>query len=124
MSMDTTHLSTTPLAATVPRPDQAFPTLTSQQVSRMAVHGRRRSTAPGEVLVEVGDKAVPLFVVVEGELQVLRPTDTAETLIVSHRPGQFSGEANLISGRRSMARVRVSEPGEVIQLDREQLLAL
>src|SRR5262249_14127698 len=56
--------------------------------------------------------------------QVLRAADTAELLIVSHRSGQFSGEGNLISGRRAMARLRVSEPGEVIELARDQLLAL
>jgi thioredoxin reductase (NADPH) len=90
----------------------------------MAAHGRRRATTRGEVLVEVGDKAVPVFVVVSGEVQALRPTDRAETLIVSHHPGQFSGEANSISSRRALGRLRVSEPGEVIQLDHEQVLAL
>jgi thioredoxin reductase (NADPH) len=43
---------------------------------------------------------------------------------VSHHAGQFSGEANMISGRRALGRLRVSEPGEVIQLDRDQLLDL
>jgi thioredoxin reductase (NADPH) len=122
--MDTPDLSPTPLAATVPRRDQAFPTLTPQQMSRIAAHGRRRATARGEVLVETGDKVVPFFVVAAGELQVLRSTDTAETLIVSHGPGQFSGEGNMLTGRRAVGRLRVSEPGQVIQLDREQLLAL
>src|SRR4029077_1854044 len=50
--------------------------------------------------------------------------DGAERLIVSHGPESFSGEANLISGRPSMARLRITEPGEVIELSREQLLAL
>jgi thioredoxin reductase (NADPH) len=122
--MDTLDSSLTPLAATESRPDRAFPTLTPQQMSRIAAHGQRRPTARGEVLVEAGDRAVPFFVVLSGELQALRPTDTAETLIVSHHAGQFSGEANMITGRRAMGRLRVSEPGEVIQLDREQLLAL
>lgn len=93
-------------------------------MSRIAAHAHRRPTARDEVLVEAGDKAVPLFVVLSGEVQALRPTDTAETLIVSHHAGQFSGEGNMISGRRAIARLRVSEPGEVLQLDREQLLAL
>ncbi|HXY42464.1 MAG TPA: FAD-dependent oxidoreductase [Vicinamibacteria bacterium] len=114
----------TPAAATVPRPEHVFPTLTPQQLSRIAAHGRRRPTADGEVLVEAGDRAVPLFVVVSGELQVTRAGEGGETLIVSHHPGQFSGEVNLISGRRAVARLRVSQPGEVIQIDREQLLAL
>src|SRR5438067_670949 len=122
--MDTPHSSPTPLAATVPRSDQAFPTLTPQQVSRIAANGRRRATARGEVLVETGDKVVPFFVVVSGELQVVRSTDTVETLIVSHRPGQFSGEGNMLTGRPSVGQLRVTEPGEVIELSREQLLAL
>jgi thioredoxin reductase (NADPH) len=122
--MDALDPAPAPLAASVSRPDRLFPTLTPQQVSRIAVHGRRRSTSRGEVLVEPGDRSVPFFVVVRGEIEVVRPTGTAETLIVSHHVGQFSGEANMISGRRAMARLRIGEPGEVIQLDREQLLAL
>jgi thioredoxin reductase (NADPH) len=113
-----------PLAATIARPDRAFPTLTAPQVSRIAAHGRRRATAPGEVLVEAGDKAVPFFLVVSGELQVVRTADRDETLIAIHHPGQFSGEGNMITGRRAVARLRVSVPGEVIQLDHDQLLAL
>src|SRR5437868_2677708 len=109
---------------TVAGPDHTFPTLTPQQVSRIVAHGRHRSTARGEVLVEVGAKAVPFFLVVSGELEAVRPTDGAQILIVRHHAGQFSGEGNMISGRRSIARLRVSEPGEVIELDREELLAL
>jgi thioredoxin reductase (NADPH) len=122
--MDTPNPALTPLTAVVARPDHLFPTLTSRQVSRIAVHGRRRPITGGEVLVEVGDRPVPFFVVLSGEVQVLRPSDRGETLIVSHHAGQFSGEANMISGRRSLGRLRASESGEVIQLDHEQLLAL
>jgi thioredoxin reductase (NADPH) len=112
------------VAVTLSRPDRVFPTLTPEQVGRIATHGRRRATTRGEVLVEVGDKAAPVFVVISGELQAVRPTDRGETLIVRHRAGQFSGEANMITGRRALGRVRVSDSGEVIQFDREQLLAL
>src|SRR5262245_39926846 len=122
--MDASESPQTPLAANISRPDHAFPTLTSRQVSRVATHGRRRSTAAGDVLVEVGDRPVPFFVVLSGELQIVRPAGTVETLIVTHGVGQFSGEANLISGRAALARVKVGESGEVIQLDRQQLLTL
>lgn len=120
-SLDTHDAPLTPL---VSRPDRVFPTLTPDQMSRMTAHGRRRSTVAGEVLVEVGDTRVPVFVIVSGEIQVVQPTDRAETLIVSYHAGQFSGEANMLSGRRSLGRLRVSEAGEVFQLDREHLLAL
>jgi thioredoxin reductase (NADPH) len=104
--------------------ERLFPTLTTQQVSRVAARGRQRATTHGELLVDVGDSTVPFFVVVTGEVQVLRPSQGTEALIVAHRAGQFTGEGNMISGRRSMARLRVSEPGDVIELTREQLLAL
>src|ERR1700680_1440475 len=114
-----------PLASTAPSHlERLFPTLTSAQIARIAARGRRRTIARGEVLVEVGDRDVPFFVVVGGEVQALRPAGAMETLIVAHGPGQFSGEANMITGRRAMARLRASEPGEVIQLEREQIPAL
>jgi thioredoxin reductase (NADPH) len=103
--------------------ERLFPTLTEAQIHRIAAHGRRRQTTKGEVLVEIGDTA-PFFVVVRGAIQVLSPTAGAETVIVTHGPGQFTGEANMMTGRRSIARSRVSEDGEVIQLDRSALLAL
>src|SRR3989442_10965920 len=116
--------ATTPVPLTRAPRDQIFPTLTPDQIARIAAHGHVRPVRAGELLVEVGDKVVPFFVVVSGEIQVLRPSGNSETLIVTHQPGQFSGEANMITGRRALARARVSEPGEVIELDRERLLAL
>ena len=123
-SMDSDDPALTPLAVTVSRPDRVFPTLTPEQLSRIASHGRRRSTIRGDVLIEVGDRAVPVFVVLVGELQAVLPTDGGQRLIVTLYPRQFSGEASMISGRRALVRLRVSEPGEVIQLDHEQVLAL
>jgi thioredoxin reductase (NADPH) len=104
--------------------DRVFPILTPSQIERIAVHGRRRAVAEGDVLVEVGQRPVPFFVVLSGELQVLRPAAGTEALIVTHRAGQFTGEGTMLTGRRSLARARVSQPGEVIELDREELLGL
>jgi thioredoxin reductase (NADPH) len=106
------------------RNERAFPVLAPQQVQQLAAGGRRRAVTRGDVLLEVGDKTVPLFLVVSGELEILRPVGTSETTIVALSPGQFSGEASLITGRRSFSRIRVRESGEVIQLDRDHVLSL
>ena len=111
------------LESTVVDPKHAFPTLTAAQIDRMAARGRRRPTTLGEVLYDAGDRSIPLFVVVSGELQVVR-SEPGDTLIATHARGQFSGECAVVTGRSSIFRVRVSEPGEVIQLDRDQLLEL
>jgi CRP-like cAMP-binding protein len=92
-----------------------FPTLTPQQISRIAASGRRRSTTRGEVLVDVGDRVAPFFVILSGAIQALRPFVGAEALNATLRTGQFSGEGALMTGRRSMAQLRVSEPGQVLQ---------
>ncbi len=78
----------------------------------------------GEILVEQGETAASFFVVVSGELEAVRPSGVTETLITIARPGQFSGEVNTLSGRRAIARLRARTDGEVIQLSRENLLAL
>jgi len=101
-----------------------FPTLTPAQVKRIAAHGKQRSIRSGEVLIEAGARVVPFFVVTAGRVEVVRPSGSTETLVAVHGPGQFTGEVNMLSGRPALVRSRTIESGEVIELDREQLLAL
>ena len=106
------------------RIDQVFPSLTPAQIHRVAAHGRVRAIQPGEVLVEQGDSAVPFFVVVSGELEVVRPSGADETLITVHASGQFTGEVSTLSGRQALFRLRAAKTGEVIELERQSMLAL
>ncbi len=112
------------LPLTSSRIDKIFPTLTQAQINRVAAHGHVRSVQPGEVLLEQGDTAVPFFVVTAGEVEIVRPFGTHETLITVHGPGEFTGEVNMLSGRRSLVRARVTKPGEVIELDHQQIRGL
>ena len=102
---------------------QIFPTLTATQIARIAAHGHARQIKKGEILLDVGDQ-LRFFVVTEGKLDILGGSDSSESLIVTLQPGQFTGELNLLSGRRAFTRIRASEPGEVIEVDREDLLKL
>jgi thioredoxin reductase (NADPH) len=106
------------------RISQMFPTLTPAQVSRIAARGRRHSIQSGEVLFEAGSEVMPFFVVTEGRIDIVRSDGPAETLVASHGPGQFSGEVQMLSGRRALNSGRAGEPGEVIELDRDGLLSL
>jgi thioredoxin reductase (NADPH) len=106
------------------RAEQMFPVLTPAQIARVAVHGRTRQVAAGEALFTVGQATVPFFVITKGQLQVVRPSGETETLVVVHGPGEFTGEANMLSGRRSLVLGRAVGPAEVIELDREHLLSL
>ena len=70
---------TTSLPLTASRADQIFPTLTKDEVDRIAAHGLRRPTRAGEILAEQGDAAIPFFVIVSGELEApqIRPATTS-----------------------------------------------
>ena len=105
------------------RPERLYPTLTPAQLDRIAPHGRRRHVAQGEVLVQPGESASRIFVIVSGRIDVVRPS-AAEELVVSFTPGMFTGEATMLSGRRGLAQIRAGADGEVIELGRDDLLAL
>jgi thioredoxin reductase (NADPH) len=109
---------------TADRREQMFPTLTPAQLARIAVHGRTRKTESREVLLEVGEPTTRFFVVIRGAMEVARPGIAGEELLAVHKPGQFAGEIHMLSGRPSLARLRMAEPGEVIELDRESLKSL
>src|SRR5690242_21616896 len=104
---------TVPLALTLPSGiERMFPTLTPAQVARIGAHGRVRSIQEGEVLVEPGQQIVPFFVVTAGQIEIVRPSGTTETLVAVYGPAQFTGEVNMLSGRPAMLRVGVRESGE------------
>jgi thioredoxin reductase (NADPH) len=111
-----------PLLASSPL-EHVFPQLTPAQVARIASHGRVRPVAAAEVLLDAGDFATRMFVVTSGQIEVVRLGDV-EQLVAVFRVGQFTGEMSLLSGRRIAAQVRATEPGEVVEVLREQLLTL
>jgi len=101
-----------------------FPKLTPQQVKRIEGMGKSRRVESGEMLVHQGDPTPPFLVVVSGEIEIVQPSPQGDQVIVSHHPGEFTGELNMLSGRRSLVCARMKEAGEVIELDRHELQAL
>ena len=112
------------LPLTSSRIEKIFPKLTPAQIDRLSGHGRIRLVQSGEVLIEEGDTSVPFFVVITGEVEIVRPFDAYETLVTVHSSGEFTGEVNMLSGRRSFFRARATKPGKVIELDHQQMLTL
>ncbi len=104
--------------------EEMFPTLTEAQVARIASLGHRRRIAQGEVLVEAGERTKRFFVVTEGQIEIARHPGATEEIVAVFRPGMFTGEVTMLSGRRGLAQIRVVESGEVIEVDREHLLSL
>jgi thioredoxin reductase (NADPH) len=112
------------LPLTNSRIEKIFPKLTPAQIGRIAAHGRTRSVQPGDVLIEQGDTSVPFFVVITGEVEIMGRYGASETIITVHGPGEFTGDVNMLSGRRMVVQARVAKAGKVIELNHEQMLNL
>jgi thioredoxin reductase (NADPH) len=106
------------------REAQIFPRLTPAQIERIAAVGERRSTPAGEVLVELGDQNSRFFVVLSGGIEIVQPVGSVENRIVVHGPGQFTGEINMISARRSLVRARTTVASDLLAVDNHALRTL
>ena len=78
---------------------------------------------PGEILLEPGDSP-RIFVITAGSVETLKVAGEVEEIIVVHSVGSFTGEMAILSGRRGLARTRAKEAGEVIEVDRPQIMAM
>jgi thioredoxin reductase (NADPH) len=103
---------------------QMFPQLTPAQVARIAAVGARRGVKAGEMIYRVGDRNTSFFVILEGAVEVVRPVAEGEAPVVVYGPGQFTGEINMLSARRSLVSARAAKDGEVIEVDRDHLRTL
>jgi len=112
----------TPLSADVR--GQAFPVLTAEQISRIRPSSKVRNVKLGEILFESGDGDVPFFVLLSGSMEIVQPDLQGERPIVKHDAGEFTGEMNMISGRRSLVRGRVTAAGEFLQMSSDELRTL
>ncbi|HMJ51234.1 MAG TPA: FAD-dependent oxidoreductase [Polyangiaceae bacterium] len=106
------------------RAAQMFPRLTAAQIERIASVGHRRDVRAGEVLFDAGDQNTRFFVVLSGAIEIVRPIGDHEEPVTVHDPGQFTGEINMLSARRSLVRARGASDGAVIAVDREDLRTL
>jgi thioredoxin reductase (NADPH) len=102
---------------------QTFPVLTSAQIERLRAVSTVRAVQPGEVLFRPGDIAVPFFVVLSGKMEIVQPGLAGEHLITTHSPGEFSGEVSMISGQRCLVLARVTEAGELLEMNVNALRA-
>ena len=117
-------MSTQPPTSAFDAATQAFPVLTSPQIERLRPYGKLRQVHAGEILFQPGDTDLPFFVLLSGSLDIVQSDVGGERLIVSYTAGQFTGEISILSGQSSMARGRVTQDGEFLELTSDGLRSL
>lgn len=103
---------------------QAFPVLTSDQLSRLLPEGKIRHVEPGDILFQPDDTEVPFFVLLSGSMEIVQPDLSGERPIATHSPGEFTGEVTMISGQRCLVRGRVTTTGDFLEISADGLRSL
>ena len=96
------------------RGHQMFPVLDVGQIetAKRFASGPARRFAPGETVFAAGEREAPAWLVLKGTIDVVRRDGLGrEAAIVSHGPGQFSGEVSQLAGRESLAAGRAGADG-------------
>jgi thioredoxin reductase (NADPH) len=112
------------MGTTGAQPPDPFPLLTPPQLAEIAAFGAERPVSPGELLFEAGEASYDLFVILEGEVEIVRFDDADASVIVAYGPGGFVGELNLLTGQRRSLTCRVTEPGRVLVIAEEEFRRL
>jgi thioredoxin reductase (NADPH) len=76
----------------------AFPHLSSNDLAQLRPLGDSCSYDDGETIFRAGDNAIDLYLIESGAMEILNPAQNNRS-IVTHGPGQFSGDIDLLTGR-------------------------
>ena len=107
------------------RRHQLFPTLEPVEIERMRRFGEVRTYRAGEALARAGEKAPGLTIILSGKLEVTRRDEAGRSvLIVSHGPGEFTGELAQLAGRPTLVDAIATEPLEGLIIPPDRLRAL
>ncbi|MBV9552480.1 MAG: ATP-binding cassette domain-containing protein [Alphaproteobacteria bacterium] len=96
---------------------EPFSALNPADLSEIAETAELRHFEPGEVIIREGEEGEELFLIAEGEVEVLREDHEVARL----GPAEFFGEAALISGEPRNATVVATEPVDALVVTKQEL---
>src|ERR1700722_5188466 len=83
-----------------PRFKFAFPQLNADEMEQLKSFGTEVKVPQGGYVFRAGDRDLCMFLVVNGEMTV--HDGRTKSYVATHRPGSFSGDVDILSGRRAL----------------------
>jgi diguanylate cyclase (GGDEF)-like protein len=105
---------TAKLLATVP----LFRDLAAEELDLLAAKTHKVAYPSGETIVEIGDPGRSLYLLTEGEVQVVYPSRNSDFELARLGPGDFFGEMALLNEKPRSATVRALTPVSLLMLDK------
>jgi thioredoxin reductase (NADPH) len=106
--------------------DEAFPTLTTEQLVRLRSYGSAQDVAVGDTVFQAGDRSVDFVVIDEGRVDIVRPPthERPEETVASFGVGDFVGELRLLTGQVAFLTARVVGAGHIHRVSPERFRQL
>jgi CRP/FNR family cyclic AMP-dependent transcriptional regulator len=106
------------------RPQRSEMGVWGEELDYIEEFATRRSFAKDSIIINEGDEALALYVVLSGRLKVFTTTQAGKEIILKLAgPGDYFGELALLDGAPRSASVKVIEPCELFVLPRAKLHA-
>jgi hypothetical protein len=99
---------------------ELFQSLSAEELYPVAEIALTESYAPGEEIVQQGAAAEDLFVVIDGECDIIKD----DAVIASISAGKAFGELSVLDGEPRAATVRAKAPAELLRIPRSEFEAL
>ena len=92
--------------------------LEQEDLDLLAATTRQQRVPSGDTIVEIGDPGRSLYLLVEGQVQVVCPSRSADFELARLGPGDFFGEMALLNDKPRSATVRALTPVRLLVLDK------
>jgi thioredoxin reductase (NADPH) len=106
-----------------PIEEVAFPRLTGTEIALVKPLATACDYADGEIIFRAGQADIDLYIVESGQVEIRNPVD-GDSPIVSHGPGQFSGDIDVLTGRPVLVTAVARGATRVLQVPNSQIRAL
>ena len=101
-----------------------FRDLPAGELTTVAGRMQTMNVEPGSVVVRQGGPADKFFIIVEGEVEVLREDDGEERTLNVLGPGDYFGEVAILRDSSRIATVKATTPTTLLSMDRDALKSL
>ena len=103
------------------RERQTFPTLSEEEVARIAEYGETITYEDGSKLFERGDRGADFFLVLKGAVEIIDRGASGEPVVITtHGHHQFTGELDLFNNRTILVDGCTKGPSQLVRLNRDQ----
>ena len=96
-----------------------FSGLSDEQLDRLLESGERLSLEVGDMLMLEGSPPEAFYVVLDGEVEILKRSGNRDVVIAVNGPCSILGEMSLIEDAPRTASVRVAQPSKFLKISRE-----